>query len=229
MYRMRLPGLMFLSVVLLAADASWSTKQISEWNENDAQQLLAVSPWVKHVTPAIMPQPSEFQKREGGQMGGGKGAGVEAFKLPTIFGGGGSSAVRKEQVRPLTLRWESALPVREAERKAGQAGAPAIEEGSYAVAVYGIPASSIDGDLQTLSEALQKTATLKRNGKKEIKATRVDIFREADGAVLLYLFPRSTEIKKEDARVEFNAQIGRYYLAESFDTGAMQFHGKLEL
>ena len=49
----------------------------------------------------------------------------------------GASAA--ETPRPFNLRWESALPIREAELKARETNAPAVDEDHYAIAVYGIP------------------------------------------------------------------------------------------
>src|SRR5579864_7437332 len=87
MYRISLSGLiLFSAATLLAVDAPWKTKPISQWNEADAKQVLVNSPWVKRVTPAVMPQQNEALKRQSGQMGGGTGAGLEAFKLPTFSG-----------------------------------------------------------------------------------------------------------------------------------------------
>jgi hypothetical protein len=228
MYRIPLSGLILFSVVgLLAADVTWNTKEIAQWSKEDAQQVLADSPWVKRVTPAIMPTQNERERRDSGQMGGANSVGLQALRLPTFFGGGPAG---KEQVRAgaLTLRWESALPVRGAEVKAGEAGAPVVEEGSYAVAVYGLPTASIDGNLRLVSKELQRFGALKQNGKKEIKPSRVDIIQETDGVVLVYVFPRPSGISLGDV-FEFSAQMGRYFIAQPFAASEMQFQGKLEL
>jgi hypothetical protein len=228
MYRISLSGLILVSAAtLLALDAPWKTKPISQWNEADAKQVLVNSPWVKRVTPALMPQQNEALRRQSGQMGGGTGVGLEAFKLPTFFGGGSEG---KEQVRPgaLTLRWESALPVRSAELKAGGPGAPSVGEGNFAIAVYGLPSASIDGNVKLISQNLRRLAGLKYTGKKELKPSHVDIIQDSDGVVLIYVFPRSTQVTTEEI-LEFSAQIGRYYVAQPFAASEMQFQGKLEL
>lgn len=225
---------LLFAAVLCAADP-WQTKQISQWTDEDAQRVLTGSPWVKRAVPIPMAQQTDAQKRGTGREEGARATGLDQIRLPTTTAGPGgsasSSAPRSGPPRliTLTLRWESALPVRAAELKAREVGAPAIDEGNYAVAVYGIPNSSISGNLSFLREFLKRAAVLKREGKKDIKASRVDLFQEADGAVLLYLFPKSNEITNEDARVEFQAQIGRYTLNQAFDTAGMQFQGKLEL
>ena len=228
MYRLTVSGLILFSAVsFLAADVSWNAKQISEWNKEDAQQVLADSPWAKRVTPAILPPQNEAARRAGGQMGGANSVGLEALKLPSLFWGDGNGT---EQVRrgALTLRWESALPMRAAEVKAGEAGAPSVDEGSFAVAVYGLPSAAIDGNLKLVAANLRRFAVLKQTGKKEIRPSRVGIIQETDGVVLVYVFPRPAEISKEDV-FEFSAQMGRYYVAQPFAANDMQFQGKLEL
>jgi hypothetical protein len=228
MYRIFLSGLILFSAgALLAVDAPWKSKPIAQWNEADAKSVLINSPWVKRVTPALMPKQNEALRRQSGQMGGATGVGLDALKLPTFFGGG-SNGTENVLAGALTLRWESALPIRTAELKAGGPGAPVVGKDSFAIAVYGLPSASIDGNIKLISQNLQRLAGIKYTGKKELKPSHVDIIQETDGVVLVYVFPRSTQIATEDV-LEFNAQIGRYYVEQPFATREMQFQGKLEL
>jgi len=232
MYRIPQSGLILFSVAaLLAADASWRTKPLTQWSEEDAKQVLANSPWVKKVSPALLSGRNEREMRDGGQMGGGKPANLDEINLGTFLGAGGHAARKKKDApfATLTLRWESALPVRTAEGKVREADVPAMEDGSYAVAVYGIPSESISGNLKSLAETLKKTSMLKRGKKKDLKPSRVQIIEGDDNTVIVYFFPRSAGISADDARVDFNAQIGQYYVAQPFVTGEMQVQGKLEL
>ena len=114
----------------------------------------------------------------GGGMGrrGGMGGGQ---RQPT--NDDGSSSVTPPNLK---LRWESALPVREAELKARETGAPTVDEGHYAVAVYGVPNRMAPGDAKTLAAQLKKQATLKRDGKKDIKPSSVEVFPGEDGPVI---------------------------------------------
>ena len=58
----------------------------------------------------------------------------------------------------------------------------------------------------------------------------MDVLQRANGfAIVVYLFPRSEEITKDDKRIRFAAQIARLYLERDFDTGEMEFQGKLQL
>ena len=63
-------------MLLMAAAPSWKGKQMEQWTEQDAKLILTNSPWVKKVTPALMPPLNEDQRRQGGQMGGGEGIGM---------------------------------------------------------------------------------------------------------------------------------------------------------
>jgi hypothetical protein len=58
----------------------------------------------------------------------------------------------------------------------------------------------------------------------------VDVSERANGlAVVVYLFPRSDEITKDDKRIRFTAQIARLYLERDFIPAEMEFQGKLQL
>ena len=76
---------------------------------------------------------------------------------------------------------------------------------------------------------MKKLAVFKREGKKDVRPLSVEVFQREDGLVIVYLFPLSAEIATKDGRVEFDAQIGRFVIAQSFDLGQMEFQGKLEL
>jgi hypothetical protein len=205
--------LAFPLVLLSAADPSWMSKPISQWDEEDAKQVLTNSPWVKHARPALLPALTEDQRREGGQMGGKHqpGKGKE---------GSGYGDV-------LTVRWESAFPVRVAELKAKEIGAPDWEGDFYAIAVYDVPGLKAASNEISI---LKRAAFLKREGKRDLKPERVDVLESANGlAIVVYLFPRSEAITGDDRRVRFSAQIARLSLERDFDPAEMEFQGKLQL
>ena len=100
-----------------------------------------------------------------------------------------------------------------------------MDEDAYAIAVYGLP------NRMTLSdpEQLKKQATLKRDGKKDMKPSRVELLQKDDGPVIVYLFPRTQEITKDDWKILFDAEIGRLKLGQSFYLDDMVYQGKREL
>jgi hypothetical protein len=229
MWRMISCLTIFSAALVLAADPSWSNKNVLAWSEEDAVQVLTRSPWVAAATVTILPARSEAQSRDGGRMGGGKGAGLEALEPSILMGFGKASkgfASTIEKRKTLTVRWESALPIRSAEQKAGE-DAPTWEGDYYAIAVYGVAGLE---DRRTLPVELTKGAFLRRSGKKDLKPARVEVIPTDEKlATLVYLFPRSEQITKLDRQIWFTAQIGQLFLEQAFDAGEMQLHGKLEL
>jgi hypothetical protein len=107
--------------------------------------------------------------------------------------------------------------------------APILDEKSYAITVYGVPSRMADAGSRTLVDDLKKQAAIKREGKKDLKPSSVKVLQKETGPVIVFLFPRSTEITRGDKRIEFDAQIGRLEIAQSFYVDEMIYQGKLEL
>ena len=230
---------------ITAADQAWKGKQFPEWTEDDAKEVMTDSPWAKTVTPTLAKTPEQNNQPQSGGKGrrGGMGVGGIGIGLPGVnrIGQGGNQggsrsdktnsgpAPSSAQIPQLTLRWESALPMREAELKARDAGAPTLDEDHYAIAVFGIPRSNVVDDSKKTAEALKKQAFLKLEGKRDLKPSSVEILLREDGLVVVYLFPKSDEITWRDHRIDFTAQVAKLKFLQSFSTDDMVFHGKLEL
>jgi len=232
----------FIAVVACAAaeDAAWKAKQIPDWSEDDAKDLLADSPWVKTFTPTMKQQDST--SRRGGFGGGGLGGigigipgmgGMGGRRGGGYPGGGGGypsgQSTRNDEAPKVTLRWESAMPVRTAELKSHDNDAPTLDDKHYAIAVYGIPDRMLNGDTKKLEDQFKGKASIKRDGKKDFKPSSVEVLERPDGPVVVYMFPMTTELTKQDRRLEFDADIGRLQLTQSFFTDDMVLQGKLEL
>jgi hypothetical protein len=225
--------------LLLAADAPWKTKAVPDWTVQDARQILTDSPWAKWVNAGLARRQSEDELRAGGNMGQPKGVGydgvgaqktgpnLEDLTLKTIFTKG-YTPPPAEAIKVL-VRWETALPIRVAELKAGEIDPPTLEGDGYKVAVYGIPGGAYKDDPTKLGDPLKALAMLRRDGKPDVKPLRVEVFQRANGLAIVYLFPLSAEISKKDAFVEFDAQIGRVVIRQLFSIPDMQLRGELEL
>jgi len=225
---------------LVAADPAWKSRPPSQWTEEDAREVLAKSPWSREIRATVTRRLTEEQLREAGQMGQPRGIGNEGVDpkgsgpkvSPNVFtgpGGDDRSARSLPQSITLQLRWQSALPVRLAELKSREVEPPTLPGDGYSIAVYGIPGGDFKGSPEQLGEPLRKLAALKREGKKDVRPVRVEVFQGENGAVVVYLFPLSAEITEKDRRIRFEAQIGRIVFAQDFDLGEMEFQGKLEL
>jgi hypothetical protein len=243
MHKFQVPSFSLIAVAavpLAAVGQDWKTKPADQWSEAEAKQVLSASPWVKVVPARIGPRPTEDQLREGGQMGQPKGVGFEGVDQddrglkvsPKIFTPeGANERSPRSMVQPLTvkLRWESALPVRLAGLKAREIEPPTLDGDGYCIAVYGVPGVYFKQDPKRLGDPLKDEAFLKREGKKDVKPVRVEVFQRADGLVVVYLFPSSAEISKRDMWLRFEAHIGRVLVDHTFDISQMVFMGKLEL
>ncbi len=231
--------LIFLSTtLLLAADPAWMTKGIADWTQQDALQVLTDSPWVKKASTGVLAGLSPSQRRDGGDMnaeGGGRdGLGFDPSLMGSavsLMTGINAPAKKKPPTIPkMDVRWESALPVRSAEIKANEPGAPELDGEDYAIAVYDVPLKVARADMKGLPQMLKRTAMLKIEGKKDIKPSRVSVIELGDEkANVIYFFPRSAKLSLADTRIEFAAQISRVVVAQYFYTAEMVYQGKLEL
>jgi len=232
--------LLVIAAHVIAADPVWKSKPAAQWTEEDAKQILAASPWAKEIRAVITRRLTEDQLREAGQMGQPRGIGNEGVDpkgsgpkvSPNVFtglGGDDRSLRSLSQFITVQLRWESALPVRLAELKSHELEPPTLEGDGYRIAVYGIPGGNFKGDPKQLGEPLKNLAALKREGKKDVRPVRVEVFQREKGMVVVYLFPLSAEITRKDQRIQFDAQIGRIVFAQNFELSEMEFMGKLEL
>jgi hypothetical protein len=225
------------ALFLMAAEPAWKSKPVANWTDEDAQQILESSPWAKTIVAGIARRQTEDERREGGNMGQPKGVGYDGVE-------DGKTPLKEEIGNPLVpgkplpstaptirllVRWESALPVRVAELKAHEPPPPVLSDDGYLIAVYGVPASFAKGDPTSLGKPLKESAALKREGKKDIPPSRVEVFELENSVVVAYLFPLSAEIGKKDDVVEFSALIGRLQVSQHFLLADMRFQGKLEL
>jgi hypothetical protein len=225
------------AILLIAAEPAWKSKPVADWTEGDAQQVLANSPWAKIMVAGIARRRSEDELREGGQMGQPHGVGYDGVEdrkrsLAEVIG----NPLLIEKTPPSTaptirllVRWESALPIRAAELKAREAQPPTLSDDGYSIAVYGVPASFAKGDPASLGKPLKEMAALRRDGKKDVQPSSVEVFELENSVTVVYQFPLSAEISKKDGIVEFRALIGRLQVSQHFLVGDMEFQGKLEL
>jgi hypothetical protein len=226
-------------VLLTAADATWQDKPIPSWTQEDARQVLMDSPWCRVVVAGITRRESEDERRAGGNMGQPKGVGFDGVddvrpkvqlpnSVPELLFKPTTYVPPPPKYMRLRLRWESALPVRAAELKYGAVAPPTLDVDSYTIAVYGVPGEFFK-DPTTLGNPLKSLATLKRDGKKDVRPTSAEVFQRENGVVVVYTFPPSMEISQQDGHVDFEAQIGRLVISKTFNLDEMQFEGKLAL
>jgi len=215
------------AAVLLGADF-WHRKEFASWAEKELDKILTDSPWAK---PVVLPLESFGLPLELAEE---ICRGCLACSLKTFSGDGGS-------VRVLTLvvRWQSALPVKQAlarlrhgEEAATSAMAAELlarVEPAYLVSVSGLPRRllPIDPEKQRLQ------AQLRLKGRPSIDAYGVRLSDERQGCRLTFLFPRGKdaghEITLADGQVRFHLNLGAVSLQRDFKLADMVYGGKLEM
>jgi hypothetical protein len=222
----------FAAVTLLVAepdDLSWKDNAIPQWDVQDAKQVLTDSPWAKRVELDQVRNLSKFERRDSGNWETGIGPTVGFAAL--LGGNYEAQEVARAHARPdlgtVLVRWESASPIRAEEVKAGVlTDVPKWQGDYYVIAVHNIPTPY----RWRLESELKDVAFLKRDKKKDLKPSRVEIIRQMNGrATVAYLFSRSAEITKSDHNVRFVAQIDRLFVSQFFFPEEIQLQGQPEL
>jgi hypothetical protein len=165
------------------------------FNAQDAKQVLADS-WAKKVELDQVRNLSKFERRDSGNWEAGTGPTVGFAAL--LGGHYEELEIERAHARPdlgtVLVRWESASPIRAAEAKVGVIDVPAWQGDYYVIAVHNIATPY----RWRLESELKDVAYLKRDKKKDLKPSRVEIVRQMNGrATVVYLFSRSAEITKK--------------------------------
>jgi hypothetical protein len=241
-----------VAVIFLSASAGysaqpWNTKPFSEWTAKDAREILSDSPWSKPVTPKY--ERSDVAGHGGpgglggmhGSVGGTIGTGVRGTDAqvsgpvgrPGSRGDDRDIGVGREPgsnisvPSTVTVRWESAMPVRQAEQKLREEPL-AADELHYAVSIIGLPSFTLNGDPEELKRRLQSDAYLKK-GKKKIAPVDIKVLMRDSNPVLLLLFSRTEEITVADKELELSMRAGDLEIKQKFALKQMMSNGKLEL
>lgn len=210
--------------IWLSAEEAWKTKRVADWTDQETKEVLTNSPWAAIVTPTIKKTNQGQQNGHTGGMAGVPGMGRRRMGQDP----NATPSATPEMPQPLTIRWESALPIREAELKAHETNAPDVDESHYAVAIYGL-SNRMTKDPSGLADHLKGQSTLKREGQKDLKPSHVDVLQREDGLAIVFLFPRSPGLGEKDSTVEFNALVGSFQITQSFHLDQMIYQGKREL
>jgi hypothetical protein len=231
----RIPSLALLLAAaaagLLAADF-WTTRHFTEWNEKEVQQIATNSPWAQRVTVTVMGGGGGAGAVPGGgRRGGGGGGGRSRGGMDD----GGPSLVGSLRV-PLVIRWQSALPIRQAFARARWGNEVATsheaaellarQDDFYVIAISGLPGRMLGPEPDKLHEA----SGLKIGKTPAYPAAEVRVSRGQRASDVLLFFPRSGHaITVEDKEVEVSLRLAGSEVKRKFQLAKMVFEGKLEL
>lgn len=243
------------AVLALRGEDSWVKKKYTEWTEKEVRQVVTSSPWAHRTDiPLGSAMAGGGGGRGRGRGGGGRGGGGMGAENDGFGGvpgadsglgggglGGGVGAVGGEgpgatPTLPVTIRWQSALPVRQAiarmrfgaEAGASQEAARLLQgqQQYYIISISGLPARL----LQAMGPQRIKSGSALRLSKSEsIAAAEVQVNPGQPAPELFLLFPRTREIRLEDKDVEVQSNLGSFEIRRKFRLKDMVFEGKLEL
>jgi hypothetical protein len=199
----------------------WDEKDPKDWTEEERQELLTRSPWAHVATAKYNAGASGF-----GMMGAG---GNNRRGGRTV--NPGSSSAKDPAPLPKNydaiVRWESALPIREATRNQSKDDPAA----NYILCVTGdLPMLGRNANDESQEAYAQRMDMLKQYTKLEKHGDPIYLVRmgfNKDGA--LFYFERNDLIRPGDHEVTFVTKLGPIDVKCKFAVKEMAYRGKLEL
>lgn len=216
----------------------WNTKPPAQWSAKEVERVLTNSPWARAATTEFNPRAmrrggGEMRRPEGGPpMGEGQGG------PPEGMGGPGGGPMGPPQFEA-GVRWESALPVREAMKEK----LPREYQGYFVIAVHGLPqmrrpprqregGPKMDPEQmrRRMMERMKESTVLSRKGKDPFKPERIETSTADESSIYLFFFPRGENpIALEDKELTFSTVFGPMEVKAAFPLKDMVYRGKLEL
>ena len=138
----------------------------------------------------------------------------------------------------VTVRWASALPVKQAIIRARYRGdfeeseqdkqLLNMKDEQYVVLLSGLPSRMARG-LQRSTDRIKQMTVLHRKKKDPIAAASVEVLPRDQFVEIFMFFPRDDGITLEDKDVELRTQVGPFKIKRKFRLKKMVFKDKLEL
>ncbi len=241
-----------VAVVALCAADQWVKKEPALWTAQDVQQILTDSPWTKQAIASFDKQHEQDERPEGVPNGAPPAGMTGNGGVSDGHWDGGVGRMRRGEPPklPVTIRWESAFPVRVAlaRLQTPAATAPADNgaeyERDYVISVTGLLPSFADHstrgpnessgaaesrapDIERLRAGLLNTTRLIPRDKAPIAPSDAKI-DSPTGEVQMF-FPRSNPIGLEDKEVIFKTRFGAISVEQKFRLKDMVYKGKLDL
>ncbi|MBK5291170.1 MAG: hypothetical protein JJE04_05780 [Acidobacteriia bacterium] len=195
----------------LAASKDWDQPGFPNWSDSFVERILTDSPWAQQLNPRF-----DLSSTVGGSRGPGA--------LTEIY---------------LTIRWSSALPIRQAvalERwgKDGLDKPEAMEwlgrrEKDYVMEIFGFNVTAVPKGAKWLEEQLTRSASISGKGRRRQPST-VRVPEHGMHLSAELRFPRSeSEFTPDEDSVRFTAEAGAIKIDLRFKLKEMVYGGKLEL
>lgn len=243
------PVFLILTAAVLYAGQPWS-KDSSIWTKQDAQRILADSPWAQPAIASFASVDAD-EPAPPGPLPGAAQAGMAGSRGATDGnwdGGVGRVPSGGLPTLPITIRWDSALPVRQAllRLEPGAAAYNAAQaQRDYIITVIGLVPSGryrSAGQLDTQSRSdsaidpqepeqmleglMAQSRLMPRSGK---PIAPEDVKLDASTGALHLFFPRTEAIELKQKEVTFATRFGTMTIQKQFRLKEMSYQGKLEL
>ena len=239
-------------VAPLSFSRSWE-QRFPDWNRADIDRILTDSPWARQFTASfrLTPLPDrQAQENEFSQIGLPGGIGFPRIPgtswpgsrdprtIPGTSAPRGDGSVKAEAY--LTVRWASALPVRQAMALL-ECGADGLEskrakellqpsESEYVIEIAGIPTTLVRQGVRRLEAELAKTARLFVDGRKPVPPSAVSVPEHGMHLMATLRFPRLNGLSTtKDSAVELYAEGALLKIEQRFKLKSMTYNGRLEL
>lgn len=232
---------------LVAADP-WSHKDPAKWTEKDVQRVLSDSPWAQQAS-AVFSLAAEDPPPAPPPISPAAQAGLGVPNSGVRWDGGVGRSRGPDPTLNVLVRWDSALPVREALSRAGkdvQSSSIAERAGKdYIISIVGlVPAGryrsvgrtesqsrsddTVDGrNPEEMLEGLMAASRLIPKGKGAISPD--DAKLDGDSGTLYVFFPKTEPIAADDKEATFTTRFGALTVQKRFRLKDMTYRGKLEL
>jgi len=240
-----------LGAAPLARAAFWDKKSFPDWNEAEIDKMLTDSPWAKSMTARFqLSDPREVPRFDYSVIG--LPSGIQFPRIPgggpsqsggsPYPGGGGQPTSRGEPVTSeayLTIRWSSALPIKQAilldrygksaATEPDAARALNREEPDYVIEIFGLPAMVVHDGPERLEADILANSALTRKSGSGIRPTSVNVPAHGEHLSISIRFPRTDPIRLEDKQIEFRAQAASIEFKRKFKLPHMLYQSHLEL
>jgi hypothetical protein len=238
--------LVLLPATLWAADF-WDSKPFTDWSDKEVRRVMTNSPWARQTNTAMTNARPSLPPADS-PASGFPGADGSLIRVPNLGRVGSADAgpaitppdSSVEQGLPVMIRWQTALPIRQAQMRAKYGKEAATAPGAkkildqdptmYVISVAGIPGALVTlGGAETAKRSIQDQTTLAAKGKPALHPNAVEFVQGGDNVDVLLAFPKTSPFTLADQEIDFASRIGTVDVKYRFRLKDMIVRGKLEL
>jgi hypothetical protein len=221
----------------------WNDKKPEDWTPDEVELLLNKSPWAKEVAASLTNNGfgNGSPRRSGGMdttgIGGMGGGGGRRGGTGGRVGDTGGSGTPRGGMLNGVVRWESALPILQAQKKDAP---PEMAEfhilsisnipmiGGRSRSATGSPTSDDPEQKAQMEDRVRQGTKILPHGKDPVFAAKVDL-SQGERGTLIYFRRDAEPLTLERKEVAFELKIGSMEVKTKFTLKEMVYRGKLEV